>query len=248
MPFILKARLQNSVALDTRFGVGLDSLLASAIRSMEKRRTGLSGRELDGGLSVAEVKTIDLPLSKCILDETLWHWQSTMATVVDINDEQATEEEVSFFIQHADISMLERAADITAYPATLSEKRGRYRARKTPIAKTMGQSVLWHGIGDPEAVYRLVEGISSIGQRRGSGEGTILGWEIEPNEPQHDILFSHSIDGIVLSRPCSSICLEQIEQQTGVRLLSSTQRSGIRPPYWHFGNMETVETPPFRFS
>lgn len=247
-PFKLRARLQNSVALDTRFGVGLDSLLASALRNKEKRQSGLSGRELDGGLAVAEVKTVDLPLDKCLLDERLWHWQATMATVVDINDEPATEEEVSFFIQHADIPMLERAADIGAYPATISEKRGRYRARKTPIAKTMGQAVLWHGIGDPEVVYGLVKGISSIGQRRGSGEGAILGWDIEIVTPDNDLLFSHSIDETTLSRPCSSKCIEQIRNHTGVILESSTQRSGIRPPYWHFGNMETVETPPFRFS
>ena len=247
-PFTVKARLLNSVAFDTRFGVGLDSLLASAIRNQEKRRKGLSGRELDGGLAVAEVKHIDLPLAKCVLNEELWHWEATMATVVDTNGISTHEEEVGFFIQHADVPMFEQAANIEAYPATISEKRGRYRARKTPIAKTMGQSVLWHAIGDPEAVYGLLEGISSIGQRRGSGEGTILGWEVQKNTPNNATMFSHSIDQETLSRPCSVLCIDAIEEQTGIRLASDTKRAGFRPPYWHFGNMETVQTPPFRFS
>lgn len=248
VPFTIKAHLLNSVAFDTRFGVGLDSLLASSLRRIEKRKTGLSGRELDGGLATAEVVPVELPLHKCTINKELWHWSSTMATVVDTDNNPVHEEEVGFFIQHADVAMFEQVSDINAYPATISEKRGRYRARKTPIAKTMGKSVLWHAIGDPEAVYGLLKGISSIGQRRGSGEGTILAWEVEGASPENTILFSHSIDNETLSRPCSKECVQSVKEQTGVRLISDTQRAGLRPPYWHFGNMETVETPPFRFS
>ena len=248
VPFTIKAHLLNSVAFDTRFGVGLDSLLASSLRNIEKRRTGLSGRELDGGLATAEVTPVEIPLGKCVINKELWHWNATMATVVDINGKPSNEEEVGFFIQHADVSMFEQASDINAYPATISEKRGRYRARKTPIAKTMGKAVLWHAVGDPEAVYGLLKGISSIGQRRGSGEGAILSWEVEETSPENSVLFSHSIDNATLSRPCSTECIDTIEEKTGIRLESDIQRAGLRPPYWHFGNMETVETPPFRFS
>lgn len=246
-PFILKANLFQGVSFDTRFGVGLDALLASAIRKKEKAEKGLSGRELDGGLAVREVRTVDLPLKKCECN-SLWHWESTMATVVDKDNIATNEEEVGFFIQHADIHAFEQTSDFQAYPPKISEIRGRYRARKTPIVKTLGQSVLWHGIGSPEAVYGLVKDIPSIGQRRTSGEGSIRSWEITEATPASEILFSHSLDGKTLARPAFDECLIQIETQSGITLGCTKQRVAYRPPYWHFGNIEEMNAPPFRFA
>jgi hypothetical protein len=243
-PFILKAHLLHSVAFDTRFGVGLDSLLASSIRKKEKAYRNLSGRELDGGLSKREVEIIELPLAKCIFNTELWHWDATMGVVS--NDEYM--EEVGFIIQHTDIHALEQTSLLQAYPTSLSEKKGRYRARKTPIVKTLGQSVIWHGIGSPEAVYELVKGIPSIGQRRTSGEGTIQKWTIETVSPENLKLFSHSIDSETLARPCADECLETIEQESEIFLESSQQRVGYRPPYWHFGNIENLNAPPLRIT
>lgn len=248
IPFTLVAHLFQSVSLDTRFGVGLDALLASAIRKREKQEKGLSGRELDGGLAVREVKIIELPLGKCECNPELWHWASTMATVVDKEFNASTEEEVGFIIQHADIHAFEQTSLLEAYPPKISEQRGRYRARKTPIVKTMGQAVIWNAIGSPEAVYALVKDIPSIGQRRTSGEGAIRAWEIKETSPSDNLLFSHSIDGANLSRPASDECLLQIKEETGINLNHSKQRVGYRPPYWHFGNIEEMNAPPFRFS
>lgn len=243
-PFILKAHLLHSVAFDTRFGVGLDSLLASSIRKRDKSRKNISGRELDGGLSKREVEIIELPLAKCLSNTEIWHWDATMGTVT--NDEYM--EEVGFIIQHTDIHALEQASLFQAYPTTISEKKGRYRARKTPIIKTLGQSVVWHGIGSPEAVYDLVKDIPSIGQRRTSGEGAIREWTIELSSPEYPKLFSHSIDNFSLARPCADECLESIEQESHIFLDSSQQRVGYRPPYWHFGNIENLNAPPLRIT
>lgn len=248
IPFTLTAHLFQSVSFDTRFGVGLDALLASAIRKREKYEKGLSGRELDGGLAVREVKTVELPLARCECNTESWHWESTMATVVDKNGIISAKEEVGFIIQHADIHAFEQTSLLEAYPPKISEQRGRYKARKTPIVKTLGQSVIWNAIGSPEAVYELVKNIPSIGQRRTSGEGSIRFWEIAEASPVSNISFSHSIDGINLSRPCSDECLQKISEETGNTLSHSRQRVGYRPPYWHFGNIEEMNAPPFRFS
>jgi CRISPR type IV-associated protein Csf3 len=246
-PFTLTAHLVQSVSFDTRFGVGLDALLASAIRKKEKAEKGISGRELDGGLAVREVRIVDLPLAKCQCN-ALWHWEATMATVVDKNNVLSEEEEVGFIIQHADVPAFEQTSNFEAYPPKISEHKGRYRARKTPIVKTLGQSIVWHGIGSPEAVYELLKDIPSIGQRRTSGEGSIRSWEITEERPENPILFSHSIDGEGLSRPSFNECLQAIHQETGKHLEHSQQRVAYRPPYWHFGNIEDMNAPPFRYS
>lgn len=248
IPFTLTAHLFQGAAFDSRFGTGLDALLASTIRKKEKSLNNLSGRELDGGLSVREVRIVELPLAKCECNEELWHWEATMATVVDKGNAKANDEEIGFFIQHTDIHALEQTSELQAYPSTISELRGRYRARRTPIVKTLGQSVVWNAIGSPEAVYDLVKDIPSIGQRRTSGEGAIRSWEITETKPENPLLFSHSLDGESLSRPASNECLHQIEKLTGILLEHSKQRVAYRPPYWHFGNIEELNAPPFRFS
>lgn len=248
VPFTVTAHLFQSVSFDTRFGVGLDALLASAIRKREKYEKGLSGRELDGGLAVREVRIVELPLAKCECNPESWHWESTMATVVDKNSKISTDEEVGFIIQHADIHAFEQTSLLEAYPPKISEQRGRYKARKTPIVKTLGQSVVWNAIGSPEAVYGLVKDIPSIGQRRTSGEGSIRSWEVNEASLVNPVSFSHSIDGVNLSRPCFDECLNKIFEETGNELDHSYQRVGYRPPYWHFGNIEEMNAPPFRFS
>lgn len=248
IPFTVTAYLFQGAAFDSRFGVGLDSLLASSIRKREKAEQYLSGRELDGGLAARDVRIVELPLAKCLRNEEFWHWQSTMATIVDNGIMNTNNEEVGFFIQHTDIHALEQTANFNAYPPKISEQRGRYRARKTPIVRTMGQSVIWNAIGSPQAVYDLLKDIPSIGQRRTSGEGAIRKWEVEETNPESLNLFAHSIDGSNLSRPCSSECLQAINAEAGIMLNSSTQRVGYRPPYWHFGNIEELQAPPFRFA
>lgn len=241
----ITAHLFQGVAFDTRFGVGLDSLLASSIRKREKSINGISGRELDGGLARREVETVELPLAKCLVNPQLWHWQCTMGVVLNEDTEQL--DEVGFIIQHTDIHALEQASLIGAYPPRISEQKGRYRARKTPIVKTLGQSVVWHAIGCPEALYGLLKDIPSIGQRRSSGEGAIREWQVEPIEhPTNPTMFSHSINSKNLSRPCSSECLDFIHAETGVLLNSIQQRAGLRPPYWHFGNTEELRIPPLK--
>lgn len=244
-PFIVKADLFQGAVFDTRFGVGLDSLLASQLRRQMKFTQGVSGRELDGGLAVNQVKIIDLPLSKCMNNNELWHWQSTMAQIF-LEGNLSIEEEVSYFIQHTDIHALEQASALQAYPPQISEKRGRYRARKTPLVKTLGDTAIWHAIGDPEATYDLLRHIQSIGQRRSSGEGAVRKWEVIETSPENPELFIHSHDGSTLARPCPSECLDSLSETTGIVLTSTTQRAGLRPPYWHFGNMESVHVPPFK--
>lgn len=248
VPFKITAHLFQGVAFDSRFGTGLDALLASTIRKREKAIQGISGRELDGGLALREVNTVELPLAKCECNQELWHWSSTMATVVDKDDNVSVDEEVGFFIQHTDIHALEQTSELQAYPKNLSEVRGRYRARRTPIVKTLGQSVVWHAIGSPDAVYALLKDIPSIGQRRTSGEGAIKFWEVEEVSTSDSLLFSHSIDNISLSRPCPNECLQKIREESSVELESSRQRVAFRPPYWHFGNIEEMNAPPFKFS
>lgn len=242
-PFLLSAFLTDGIAMDTRIGVALDSLLASEIRRKEKQSKGLSGQELDGGLSRTDntVETVDLPLKKCESEEG-WHWLATCGIPVSLDNTllPTTLPQVQSIIQTRDDRKQEQHVSYLA--KSISDTSGRWRGRRIPIPITTAPKIIWTGVGDLDAVLSLTSVIQSIGQRRRAGVGSVLRWEIEgldstANEAGH---LNPASDRPMIARPCYKTCLNRLS----VSLTEAYSTvGGMRPPYWHQSTQEGVYLP-----
>jgi len=233
-PFILQARLQQGIALDSRIGIALDSLLASNIRSAQKKEQGISGQELDGGaIYNNKVKTVELPLKKCENNDGKWHWVSSTAQPMDNNDNPIalnTTPDVHTIMRSADIRRFE--SQTTRLPRVLSTKSGRWKAWKIPVPIIPAAYLQWTGIGNLDKIISLAEEAPSLGQRRKTGEGTVVEWNIEQCSLKN---MGHLHSDGTLGRPVFDTCLESMEiPKNEVR----HELVGVRPPYWHIGNQE----------
>lgn len=238
--FRVQAFLVNGVALDSRFGVALDSLLASTIREREKRELGVSGEEYDGGLNrfvAPDVKIVDLPLSKCFLGEE-WHWHATCALPLGHSGEVTSVHDVDVrsYIQVDDNQGHERA--VAKLPANISSSSGRWKLSRGVTPVTLAHSLSWTGHGDIDAVLEILEDVHSLGSGRRSGIGSIQKWTAEAVDMDMDDAGHIGIDGKI-ARPCFESCLRALSTPINKEDLTSTT-AGFRPPYWHLGNQREV--------
>lgn len=237
------ATMQQSVLLDSRFGVGLDSLLASAIRKREKAITGLSGSELDGGahyLSETPLRVVELPLARCTAGPH-WHWQSTCAVVLDANGAivPQPEQTVRTWIQKDDHVDIERMTD--TLPANLPTSSGRWRKRRVAVPVVAASELMWQGYGDVDAVEDLLNDIHSLGGKRNAGEGAVLCWRTEVIDVSQDVAghFHHETQRLL--RPSFEECVDLLTPIDKTRL--NVARVGLRPPYWHLSHQYDLYIP-----
>ena len=242
-PFLLSAFLIEGIVMDTRIGIALDSLLASEIRRKEKQLKGISGQELDGGLSRMDntIKTVELPLLKCENKEG-WHWLATCGVPVNLDNTllPSSLPQVQSIIQARDDRKQEQHVSYLA--KSISDTSGRWRGRRIPIPVTTAPKILWSGVGDVPSVLNLVKGIQSIGQRRRAGIGSILRWEIEEldSSPNHAGHLNPASDRPMIARPCYSSCMESLPVPF-TEVYSTV--GGVRPPYWHQSTQDSVYLP-----
>lgn len=234
--FCVEARLVNSVVLDTRFGIGLDSLLASAIREQGKRANNLSGVEYDGGLNryvAPEVCIVDLPLSKCSSSKD-WHWLTTNAIPLDSQGHviSVNDIDVRSYIQIDDSQGHEIA--VAKLPANISSSSGRWKLSRGVKAASLAQSLIWTGHGNISEIKDILSDIPSIGASRRSGLGAVYEWVVRPIEVNaHDA--GHIGIDKKPARPLFKECLEALTIPIELKELRQ-ETVGIRPPYWHLGN------------
>lgn len=242
-PFTVIATLQQGAALDARFGIGLDGLLASVIRDHAKHTHGapgepLSGSTLDGGLALATPTTVDLPLTRCTPPDApdQWHWSCTTALPVD-HDRNPVRGDPDVHHHHGRIK--ERTAELVAHalPTAFPPASGRYRMRRMPVVTFPAAALIWRAVGNPDTVHDLLADIPTIGARRGTGEGTVLRWAVEPAPDADPYDYGHLHPDRNLGRPTPLGCLTPT---TGHTL---TGTSGIRPPYWHPHTQHHVALP-----
>ena len=266
-PFTLTARLQQGVALDVLFGTALDGLLASVVRERAKAEgavsgTPLTGSMLDGGLNVTEPAVVELPLTRCTnqrpsthpahvadlsspsdainLDDPDWHWLCTTAYPVGFDGARTTADP-DVHHQHSRIreSILPHIA--SPLPTSLPPASGRYRLRRLPVVTTPASAVQWQGVGDPDAIADLLTAIPSIGKRRHTGEGLVVGWNMETHldiEPARWGRFGHCHPDGTLGRPIPMGCVERAGLNADRHGIA-----GIRPPYWHPATQRPVLLP-----
>jgi CRISPR type IV-associated protein Csf3 len=217
IPFQVTAHLQQGVALDVRFGVALDGLLA-----------GLLLREQPGGAYGANDPTdpsvdpsdLDLPLARCTAGDD-WHWLASCAQPVG-----PAFQEVHAWTKRLGHRQAELATD--RLPRSLPSHHGRYRDHRRPLVITVTRSLSWRAVGDPDAAATLLAPVASVGAHRNSGEGAVLTWTVTPAPDGDPDQFGHLGSDGRLARPCPAACAARLGIPAPV-----VATAGIRPPYWH---------------
>lgn len=240
-PLTVTAHLQQGVVLDPLFGTALDGLLASVLRDRAKSHASteaghpVTGSLLDGGLSADTPAEVPLPLARCskgVLIDSVppsgwWHWAATTAYPVGFDHELVTGDPD---VHYETTRVKERTAEQIALrlPMTLPPASGRYRMKRLPVVTTPCASLMWRAVGNPDVVADLVGDIYSLGKRRHTGEGTVLGWTVTPHLDSDPTQFAHLHPNGTLGRPTPEACVTSL----GLRV-DRTGTAGLRPPYWH---------------
>lgn len=230
-PFTVHARLQQGAALDARFGVALDGLLAAQIRQQAKRALGLDGPVpgslLDGGQHAADPAEVDVPLARCARGREGWHWLATTALPVG---HDGTPVVPVLDVHHVNGRYDDRIGETVArkIPASIPPTSGRYRSRRLPVVTMPAAGLIWRGVGDPDAVRNLLEPLATVGARRGVGEGTVLAWTVTADPDADPDAWGHLHPDGSLGRPAPADCAHHLGVHGVGRGLA-----GLRPPYWH---------------
>jgi hypothetical protein len=239
VPFEVTALLQQGAVVDMRRGVMLDGLLASVLR--DQARGSLTGSLLDGGLGVDCPADWDLPLARCMTSrdgEDVWHWMATCGDPVGVRGMpvEAAPPDVHRLMVRLD----ERRGSQVAVrmPADAGGLRGRFRPRISPVMVTPAAALVWRAVGDMSAVEALLADVWSVGGRRGSGEGAVLGWQVRELEGQDRDRVGHVHADGRLGRPVPVECARRCDAR-----LWGEGVGGIRPPSFHRSRQMLLAVP-----
>lgn len=231
-PVRVRAHLAGGIAHAAPWGIALDGLLASELWARTKAAARDAGTTYQRALEQDDPPDLPLPLARCDRGRT-WHWAATCARPDDL----PSRVDVRSWIGRVDQRALDQAS--VGLPKTVSDRQGRYRARRMPLLVTPCRSVTWHAIGDAAAITELLEGLDSIGKKRSSGEGHVLRWEITPAPDLDPYAAAHLHPDGTLGRPTPAGCLQD---HTGI-LDGGLGRAGIRPPYMHPARQQHLHLP-----
>lgn len=222
-PFVARATLRTGIGMDMPYGIDLAGVLASRMRAIDRASMmERTQRHQDADLpdSTEEVpEDMNLPLATCHTG-TDWHWLASCAIPIDPNPDP----EARTFYRVVDTGLMQRAA-IRPLPYHHPAK-GSFRNLMASAPIIVCREVEWRGVGDVEAVRRLLAPIAHIGRRRKVGEGRVLSWSVEAVEGVDPGPWVHA-DADVVLRPVPEQCLDAL----GVP--HSPCRYAIRPPSWN---------------
>lgn len=224
----VEAELQQGVAIDFRYGLGFDGILASQIRSFEAVAQGYQNVDssVDGGLHLDEPFEWELPLKKCVQKED-WHWMVTTGYLVDREGGPVPYiPDVHLLLNEIDQDRARHVA--VRMPQEVGGARGRFKKKLTPVLTLPAHKIIWHAIGDKEKIESLLDNVYSIGARRNNGEGTVLKWVIKPAETVDDFFFGHTHPDGSLGKPCLLECAQKLNIEQYV-----LGEAGLRPPLFH---------------
>lgn len=234
----ITAFLQQGVCIDYRYGLSLDGILTSQIRGFKAYSKNISAPSslLDGGLSIEKPEEWDIPLKKCSQGED-WHWMTTTGYLVDLHGQPVKYiPDVHNLFNEIDQG---RAREIAVkLPQEVGGARGRFKKRLTPVLTIPAHAIVWHAVGEPLEVEKLLKNINSIGSRRNVGEGTVIRWEIAIVENVDEFFFGHTHPNGYLGKPCPIECVESLEIENYV-----LAEAGIRPPLFHESRQKLLALP-----
>jgi CRISPR type IV-associated protein Csf3 len=228
VPMRVRAHLAAGIAQAAPWGIALDGLLASELWARTKTTHRAAGhpytRALDSSTAPPD---LELPLARCRPTTGPWHWAATCAHP----DQHPSRLDVRTWTGRVDARALEQMT--TALPLTVSNRQGRYRARRMPLLVTPCSSVTWHAVGDVDQVRDLLADLVSIGKKRSTGEGHVLAWDIQPAPDLNALAAGHLHPDGTLGRPVPQACRHQLGKVHGTVVDGGLGRAGIRPPYMH---------------
>lgn len=233
VPLLVRAHMASGVAHAAPWGVALDGLLAAEMWSRHKAHARQAGVGYTRARETADPPDLDLPLARCERPDGVWHWAATFAW-----PEQRTDQVVHTWTGRVDPRALEQVSD--SLPRTVSDRQGRYRARRMPLLVTPCQTLTWYGVGDVDEVLDLVASIDSIGKKRRSGEGRVLRWEVTSAPDLDEFTAGHLHPDGSLGRTCPQACCVHVPADVVDGGLSL---AGIRPPYMHPGRQRQLVVP-----
>lgn len=229
----VRARLAAGIAQAAPWGVALDGLLASELWADRKAAARDADELLPGLTEVEEPEELSLPLARCTRAGGLWHWAATCAHPEPRPD---LPPEIRYWIGRTDHRTLEQLTP--GLPATVSDRQGRYRARRMPLLVTTCASLVWRAIGDPDAIHAILQDIPAIGKKRSQGEGHVLSWEVTTRPDLDPWEAAHLHPDGTLGRPTPPGCLIGRTVPDG-----GLGTAGLRPPYMHTGRQHTLHLP-----
>lgn len=232
-PFQVRAYLAAGLAHATPWGISLDGLLAAEMWANQKAAALDRGEEVGAMTPDVAPADLDLPLARCSLAGSDWHWCATCSYPEDQNGDPV----VRYWASRTDHRGLEELA--TQLPAVVSDRQGRYRARYMPVMITNTRTVVWRGVGDQNAVAELLAGLDVIGKKRGHGEGRVLRWEFTPLPEADAWTAAHQHPDGSLGRTTPTGCLRgrPAPRSGGYGL------AGLRPPYMHPTRLRELHLP-----
>ncbi len=233
VPLLVRAHLAAGVAHAGPWGIALDGLLAAELWDRHKAACRDHSRDYVRARDVAEPADLDLPLARCEVDADSWHWAATCAW-----PEHRIEPVVHTWTGRVDPRALEQVS--LGLPKTVSERQGRYRARRMPLLVDPAPTVTWHGVGDVDEIRALLGGVDSIGKKRSSGEGHVLRWDVAPAPQLDPFTAGHLHPDASVGRTCPAACRGQIPPES---LDGGWSLAGIRPPYMHPGRQRQLVVP-----
>lgn len=233
IPLLVRARLAAGIAHAAPWGITLDGLLAAQVWVDRKAELIASDRYTSRALQQEDPPDIELPLARCTTSGEQWHWAATCAFPENVDPRV----QVHTWTGRVDRRDLEQVA--TSLPKVVSERQGRFRARCMPLLVTACNAVTWHAVGDPDAIRQLLDPVRSIGKKRTSGEGHVLGWEVT-EVPALDVFAAgHLHPNGSLGRPTPVGCLPA--EWSGVD--GGVGATGLRPPYMHRSRRHQLRLP-----
>lgn len=233
-PLLVRANLATGIAQASSWGIALDSLLAAEIWSGRKLSIRAAGGEPPSLFDTDYPEDIDLPLARCTTTEDRWHWAAT--TAFPEGRPADLPPDIHMWSGRVDHRAVEQMTP--DLPNIVSDRQGRYRARRMPLLVTVCRAVTWCCVGDPDAITDMVGDLTAIGKKRSHGEGHVLSWEITPLDVDEWTAGHLHPDGS-LGRTTPTECLtERLDVVDG-----GTGTAGIRPPYMHASRQHTLHLP-----
>lgn len=238
-PLLVRAHLAAGIAQAAPWGIALDSLLAAQLWQHEKNRLRTAGQVTSSLHDTPEPVDLPLPLDRCTPTDSqnahLWHWAAT--TAWPEGRPANLPPDVHTWTGRLDHRAAEQMTP--GLPTVVSDRQGRYRARRMPLLVTICRAVTWTAVGDLDAITDLLSPIKAIGKKRTSGEGHVLAWEVTPL-PDHDPwAASHQHPDGTLGRPTPAGCLPPGSTVTD----GGFGTAGLRPPYMHRHRQHQLHLP-----
>ena len=223
---VVTARLATGAAMTPPYDLDLAGLLAAQVHRRDHARAVEQGTHLSAPLpdtTGEDCEDLTLPLARCTRDPALWHWAASCANPTD--PLPLPEPRINFKMVDTDWARVAAARPLPyAHP-----RSGPYRDVLIPRTVVVTPALTWRAVGDIDAIAALLHPITAIGKGRGSGEGRVRGWSIEPGPDMTETQAMDWVhhDGQRLLRPVPPSCADTTGLPYDIISFAS------RPPSWH---------------